>query len=154
MKLKNLGALFLMSLASIYFICPVQCAAMQEAGAKGTSHQVSIHQQHLTGTQSIDETNQSMCCQTGNQPTPSHERQEEEEGHCCFIQWESFGASEPQLASQIQKDTFSFVVLVPATPSISSISASFTAYFQLSYSPYTDPLIPQVSPRAPPFSLV
>ena len=153
MKFKNLGALFLLSLASVYFICPVQCAAIQEAGENTTSDKVSIHHQHRIGSQAVDEMNHSVCCQSGNQLSPPHERQEEEEGHCCFNQWESLGASEPQLASQIQKDTFLSVVLIPATPKISSYSVSFTAYLQLPHNPYTDPPIPQCAPRAPPFFL-
>ena len=153
MKFKNLGALFLLSLASVYFICPVQCAAIQEAGENTTSDKVSTHHQHRIGSQAVDEMNHSACCQSGNQLSPPHERQEEEEGHCCFNQWESLGASEPQLASQIQKDTFLSVVLIPATPKISSYSVSFTAYLQLPHNPYTDPPIPQCAPRAPPFFL-
>ena len=153
MKFKNLGALFLLSLASVYFICPVQCAAIQEAGENTTSDKVSTHHQHRIGSQAVDEMNHSVCCQSGNQLSPPHERQEEEEGHCCFNQWESLGASEPQLASQIQKDTFLSVVLIPATPKISSYSVSFTAYLQLPHNPYTDPPIPQCAPRAPPFFL-
>ena len=153
MKFKDLCALFLLSLASVYFICPVQCAAIQEAGENTTSDKVSTHHQHRIGSQAVDEMNQSVCCQSGNQPSPPHERQEKEEGHCCFNQWESLGASEPQLASQIQKDTFLSVVLIPATPKISSGSVSFTIYLQLPHKPYTDPPIPQHSPRAPPFFL-
>ena len=153
MKFKNLCALFLLSIASVYFICPVQCAAIGEADGHATSDKASIYQRHLTEPQSTDETNQSTCCDAEDQPTPPHERQEEGEGHCCFNRWESLGASEPQLSSQIQKDTFSFVVLIPATPRISSDSVSFTAHLQLSYKPHTDFPIPQLSPRAPPFTL-
>jgi hypothetical protein len=153
MKFKNLGALFLLSLASVYFICPVQCAAIQEAGENTTSDKVSTHHQHRIGSQAVDEMNHSVCCQSGNQLSPPHERQEEEEGHCCFNQWESLGASEPQLASQIQKDTFLSVVLIPATPKISSGSVSFTPHFYLPDNPYTNPSTLQLSPRAPPLSL-
>ena len=56
MKFKNLGALFLLSLASIYFICPVQCAAIPYAGADATSDTVSVHQQHQIDPQTVDET--------------------------------------------------------------------------------------------------
>ena len=153
MRLKNLGAFFLLSLASVYFICPVQCAVIQEVGDNTRSYKASSHHQHRIGSQTVDEMNQSACCQSENQPAPSHERQEEEEGHCCFNQWESLGSSEPQLPLQIQKDIFLSVVLVPTTPSISPDSVSFTAYLQLSYNPYTNPLIPQPAPRAPPFLL-
>ena len=153
MKFKNLCALFLLSIASVYLICPVQCEVIREAGETTPSDQISIHQRHLTRTQTADETNQSTCCNTENQPTPPYEKRENKEGHCCFDRWESLGTSEPQLASQIQKDTFSFVVLIPSTPKISSESATFTFHFQFSYTPYTDSPIPQLSPRAPPFSL-
>lgn len=153
MKFKNLGALFLLALVSIYFICPVQCAAIQEAGENTAVNKASSHHQHRIGSHTVDEVNQSPCCQSENQPAPPHERQEEEEGHCCFNQWESLGASEPQLALQIQRDTFLSVVLIPATLSISSDSVSFTAYLQPTHKPYTDPPVPQFSPRAPPFFL-
>ena len=153
MKFKNLGALFLLSLASIYFICPVQCAAIQEAGENTASDELPSHHQHRIGSQTVDDTNQSTCCRSENQPTPTHENRGDEKGHCCFIQWESFGASEPQLALQIQKDTFSLVVLIPIIPRISSDSVSFTTYLQLPYKPYTDPPSPQLYPRAPPFFL-
>ena len=152
MKLKNLGALFLLSLASIYFVCPVQCAAIAEPGGHTPSDTVLSHQQHRIGAQTVDKTNPSACCQSENEPSSPQERQEEE-GHCCFEQWESLGASEPQLALQIQKDTFLSVALIPATPRISSDSVSFTVYLQSPHKPYTDLLAPQLSPRAPPFFL-
>ena len=148
MKFKNLGTLFLLSLVSVYFICPVQCAATLKA-----SDRVSTHHQHRIDSQTVDEANQSTCCRSENQPSSSNERRDEEEGHCCFYQWDSLGASEPQLAAQIQRDTFSFVVLIPATPRIPSDSVSFTSYLRLPHKPYTDPSIPQLSPRAPPFFL-
>lgn len=153
MKLKNLGALFLLSLASIYFICPVQCAATPETAGITGFDKASSHQQHRIGSQTVDETNSSACCQSENVPPPTKESHRDEEGHCCFNQWEVFGASEPQLASHIQKATVSFVVLIPTTPRIASDSVSFTAYLQLPYKPYTNPPIPQLSPRAPPFFL-
>ncbi len=153
MKFKNLCALFLLSIASVYFICPIQCAAIRETSESATSDQISIHQQHLTGTQTTDETNQSTCCQPENQPPSSHEHQGDEGGHCCFSRWESLGASEPQLVSQIQRDKFSFVLLIPATPKISSGSVPFTTYLYFPYTPYTDPPTLQFSPRAPPFLL-
>ena len=154
MKFKNLCALFLLSLASVYFICPIQCTAIQETGENTASDTVMGHQQHRMGSQAAGEVNQSACCQSENQPTPTHESHGEGEGHCCFNQWESLGASEPQFASQIQNDTtFSCVVLIPTTPRISSDSASFTAYLQRPHKLHTDPLIPQLSPRAPPFFL-
>ena len=87
MKLKNLGVLFLLSLVSVYFICPVQCAVIQEVGENPRSYKASSHHQHRIGSQTVDEMNQSACCRSENQPAPSHERQEEEEGHCCFNQW-------------------------------------------------------------------
>ena len=151
MKFKNLCALFLLSLASVYFICPVQCTALQEAGENTSSDKVSTHHQHRIGSQAADEMSQSMCCQSGNQPSPPHERQEEEEGHCCFSQWESLGTSEPQLPTQVHKNTFLVVVLIPTTPKICSRAISFTLDFQHSYNPYIDSPIPQLSPRAPPF---
>ena len=153
MKFKNLGALLLLSLASVYFICPVQCAAIREAGEGTVSDTVMGHQQHRVGSQTVDETNQSACCQSENQPNPPHENHGDEEGHCCFNRWESLGSSEPQLASQIHKYTFSFVVLIPTTLKISSCSISFLPHFQHSYNPYTDLPTLQLSPRAPPFSL-
>ena len=152
MKFKNLGALFLLSLASIYFVCPVQCAATAEPGGDTSSAKISSHHPHRIGVQPVDETNPSACCRSENEPSAPQERQEEE-GHCCFNQWESFAASEPQLALQIQKDTSLSVVLVPETPRISSDSVSFTVYLQLPPNPYTHLPIPQLSPRAPPFFL-
>ena len=153
MKFKNLCALFLLSLASVYFICPIQCAAIQEAGENTASDEVSSHHQHRIGSQAVDRTNQSSCCESETQPALPHERQEEEEGYCCFNQWESLGTSEPQLASQIQKDTFLSLVLIPTTPRVSFDSVSFTAYLQPPHDPCTDSLLPQLSPRAPPFFL-
>ena len=153
MKFKNFCAFFLLSLASVYFICPVQCTVIQGAGEDTGSDTVSSHHQHRIGSQAVGETSQSICCQSENQPSPSRERQEEEQGHCCLNQWDSLGASEPQVALQIQKDTFSLVVLISSTPQISADSISFTAYLQFPHKPHTDSPIPQLSPRAPPFFL-
>ncbi len=154
MKLKNLGALFLLSLASIYFICPVQCAAIPEVDGHTGSDKASSHHQHRIDSQTADETKPATCCESGNEPPAPHENREDGEGHCCLNQWDSLGSSEPQVALQIQKDTFSLVVLIPTTPRISSDLVPFTAYLQLPYKPYTNPPIPQLSPRAPPFFLV
>ena len=154
MKYKNLYTLFLLSIASVYFICPVQCTVLGETGENATSDKVSSHQQHRIDSHTTDDTSQSTCCNTENQPSPSHDSQEEGEGHCCFSRWESLGASEPQLVSQIEKDKFSFVILIPVTPKISSSSVSFNPHLQLPYNPYTDPPTSQLSPRAPPFPLV
>ena len=152
MKFKNLGALFLLSLASIYFVCPVQCAATAESGVNTPSHTISSHHPHRIGAQTVDKANPSACCRSENEPSAPQERQEEE-GHCCFNQWESFAASEPQLALQIQKDTFFSVVLIPTAPSISHDSVSYTVYLQLPHKLYTNLPLPQLSPRAPPFFL-
>ena len=153
MKFKNLGALFLLSLASIYFICPVQCAASPEAGGAIESIKVLSHQQHRIDSQTVGATNPAACCDPESQPTPPHQNHRADEGHCCLNQWESLGTSEPQLALHIQKDTCSLVVLIPTTPEICSGAISFIYDFQHSYNPYTYPPIPQLSPRAPPFSL-
>ena len=152
MKFKNLGALFLLSLASIYFICPVQCAATAELGGDTLSAKISSHQQHRIGAQTVDETNPSACCRSENEPSGPQERQDEE-GHCCFNQWESLGLSEPQPPLQIQKATVSLVLLIPTAPRFSADSVFFATSLQLPYKPYTDPPIPQLSPRAPPFFL-
>ena len=152
MKFKNLCALFLLSIASVYFICPVQCTAIREVDGHTPSDTTSIYQRHLSAPQTTLETTQSTCCSTDDE-SPTHENREEREQHCCFNRWESLGDSEPQLSTQVQKDTFSSVVLVPATPKVCSIFGSATAHLQLSYNPYTVPLTPQRSPRAPPFSL-
>ena len=153
MKFKNLCALFLLSIASVYFICPVQCTAIQGAGEDTISNKVLGHHQQPVGSQTADETNQSTCCDAGDQSASSHESQEKGEGHCCFNRWESLGASEPQVVLQIQKSTFSFVVLIPAVPRISFGFVSYTSHLQLPYNLYTDSPLPQLSPRAPPLFL-
>lgn len=153
MKFKNLGALFLLSLASIYFICPVQCVAIPEADGHTGSDKDLSHHQHRIDSQTVNKTNPATCCESGNEASAPHENRGDGEGHCCLNQWDSLGSSEPQVALQIQKDTFSLVVSIPTTPRISSDLVSFTAYLQLPHKPHTDPPIPQLSPRAPPFFL-
>ena len=147
MRFKNFCAVFLLSIASVYFVCPVQCAAIGEADTG------ILHQRDLTDSESRVNEPESSCCNTKDQSVPTHENREERGQHCCFNRWESLGDSEPQLSSPIQKATFSSVLLVPVTPRISSISVSFNAHLQHSYNPYTDPPPPQQSPRAPPFLL-
>ena len=151
MKFKKLCALFLLSIASIYFICPVLCAAIKETGEGTTSDKASSCQQQPTGSPTVDEIDRSTCCQDENEPTSPHENHGEEGGNCCFSRWESLESSEPQLASHLQKNTFLSVFLILATPRISSDSVSFTVYLQFSHKPYTDPSLLQLSPRAPPF---
>ena len=153
MNFKNFCALFLLSIASVYFICPVQCAAIGEVDGHTPADTTSIYQQHLSEPKTTLEATQSTCCSAEDGSTSTRENREEREQHCCFTRWESLGDSEPQLSTQVQKDTFSSVVLVPATPKVCSIAGSATAYLQLPYNPYTVPLTPQRSPRAPPFSL-
>lgn len=151
MKFKNFCAVFLLSIASVYFICPVQCVAIGEGDA--ASDTGTLHQHYLTASESAVDETEPTCCSTKDQSVPTHENREERAQHCCFTRWESLGDSEPQLSAPIQKATFSSVLLVPVTPRISSISVSFNTHLQLSYNPYTDPPPPQRSPRAPPFFL-
>ena len=151
MRLKNLGALVLLSLASIYFICPVQCVAIPEADGHIGSDKNSSHHQHRIDSQTVDKTKPATCCESGNELPAPHDNRGDGEGHCCLNQWDSLGSSEPQVTLQIQKDTFSLVVLTSSTPQISAASVSFTAYLQLPHEPYTDLPIPQLPPRAPPF---
>ena len=153
MKFKNLCALFLLSIASVYFICPVQCTAIQGTDKDALSDKILGHHRPPIGSQTADETSQSICCDARNQSAHSDESQDTGEGHCCFNRWESLGASEPQVVLQIQKSIFSFVVLIPAAPRISSVSVSFTSHLQLPYNLYTDPPTLQLCPRAPPFTL-
>ena len=153
MKFKNFCAVFLLSIASVYFICPVQCAAIGEEDGHAAADTGTLHQRYLTESEGTVDEPESTCCNTKDQSVPTHENREEREQHCCFNRWESLGDSEPQLSSPIQKATFSSVLLVPVVPRISSIFVSFNARLQLSYNPYTDPPTPQRSPRAPPFFL-
>ncbi len=153
MQLKNLCALFLLSVASVYFICPVQCTGMPGVAESAAFRTTSIYQQYLLEPLTPNEMSSSTCCETEDLPSPTHERQGDIEGHCCFDRWESLGMSEPQFTSQVQKGTSSFVVLIPVTSTISSGSISFALHFRLPYNPYTDPPALQLSPRAPPFVL-
>ena len=153
MRLKNLCALFLLLIGSVYFICPVQCAAVGEVDGHAASDTTSLYQLHLTAPQSADEATGSTCCSREDQPAPTHDSREEREQHCCFNRWEALGDSEPQSTSQIQNGTYSSVLLVPTTPKISSSSVFLTALLQLSLNPYTNPPPPSCSPRAPPFFL-
>ena len=153
MKFKNLCALFLFLIGAIYFICPVQCTAIGEVNGHTASNTASIYQRHLTAPQSTVEATRSTCCSSEDQSVPTHDGREEREQHCCFDRWESVGDSEPQPTSQIQKGTYSAVLLVPTTPRISSGSVFLTALFQLSRNPYTDPPPSSCAPRAPPFFL-
>ena len=153
MRFKNLCALFLLLIASVYFICPVQCAAIGEADGHAASNTASIYQQHLTAPQPTAEVTESTCCTREDQSSPTHDGREEREQHCCFNRWESLGDSEPQPSSQIQKSTNSSVLLVPTTPRLSSNSVFLTAVLQRSLNPYTDTPTPPCSPRAPPFFL-
>lgn len=152
MKLKNLGVLLLLSLTSVYFICPVQCAAIREVGVGSVVDKVMGHHHHQMGSQAAGETNESACCQSENRPSPSRAPQDEGQGHCCFDRWELLGTLELQSVLQIQKETFSLVVLHPTPFEIVSRSISFTVHLQYPHTPYTVPSIPQCSPRSPPFS--
>ena len=153
MRLKNLCALFLLLMGSVYFICPVQCAAVEEVDGHAASNTASIYQRYLTEPQSTIEDTESTCCSNEGESADTHESREQKGQHCCFTRWESLGDSEPQLPSQIQKTTYLFVVLVPATSRICSISLFLTGHLQVAYSPYTNPSISQQLPRAPPFIL-
>ena len=153
MRFKNLCALFLLLIGSVYFICPIQCAAIGEVDGHAASNTTSLYQLHLTAPQSAGEATGSTCCSREDQSASTNDSREEREQHCCFNRWEALGDSEPQPTSQIQKGTYSFVLLVLTTPRISSNSIFLTALLQLALNPYTDPPPPPCSPRAPPFFL-
>lgn len=153
MRFKNLCAFFVLLIGSVYFICPVQCVAIGEVDGHAASNTASIYQRYLTASQSTVEATGSTCCSREDQSAPTHDSREKREQHCCFNRWEALEDSEPQSTSQIQKGTYSSVLLVPTTPRISSSSVFLTALLQLSLNPYTDPPPPPCSPRAPPFFL-
>ena len=154
MKFKDVYALVLLSISSVYFLCPVLCPALREADCgDAESDKASIYRQSLTLSQTTAETDNPTCCHAENQPVRPHESQNDGDDNCCLNRWELLGASEPQLVSQIQKGKFSFVALIPAIPKISSDSVSFTSYLQFAYKPYKDSPTQQISPRAPPFPL-
>ena len=153
MKFKNLCAFFLLLIASVYFICPVQCAAIGEVDGHAASNTPSIYQRYLTAPQSTADATESTCCSSEDRSAPTHGSREDRGQHCCFNRWESLEDSEPQPSSQIQKGTYSSAFLVPTRPRISSSSVFLTALLQLSLNPYTDPPPPPCSPRAPPFFL-
>ena len=152
MKLKNLGTLFLLSLASIYFVCPVQCAAIAEPGR--TLHLIRfrvITHIGLAHKPLVKRTRRLAVGLKMNHPLPKKAKRRKD--IVASASGNRLEQVNPKLALQIQKDTFLLVVLIPATPRFFSDSVFYATYFQLPYKPYTDPSLPQLSPRAPPLFL-
>ena len=154
MKPKSTVILLLLSIFSVYFLCPVLCPSLgtQTCSASAVSQPQN---QWVTAASQISETqsNGSTCCRTKKSETTPGNDPGEEDGNCCFDHLGIFKTSEYQRTSQTLEQSFKSVAVIASSVEINTFPAHSTVVLDRHLDSSLDPPSYQISPRAPPFSL-
>ena len=154
MTVKTAVILLLVSIFSVYFLCPVLCPALQaENCSVSTADQAGSHRLDFALPTSETHSSGSTCCPTENKGAAPDESPEKSDDNCCLDRLELLKASEVNSSSPTPDKLPSFNTLIPARSAIPTLSTSFVPHFQLSPHSSLDPPHYQISPRAPPFFL-
>ena len=154
MKSKTTVVLLLLSIFSVYFLCPVLCSlpGTRTCGAS-TAEQTKSQAMVSVSQYSEIRSSSSPCCRTKKSETTPDDHSDEEKGNCCPDHLGILKASEYQRSSQTSHKSSPLVaVIIPllAFP----VSSTHSAIVLNSYpNPVPDPPSHQISPRAPPFFL-
>ena len=153
MKFKTTVVLLLLSIISVYFLCPVLCPLIGTQTC-GVSNAEQPKSQETASVEQFSEhhASSSTCCRTKKSDTTPGDHSNEEKDNCCLDHLGILKAREYQRFPQtVEKSLPSFGAIVPrlTIPVFSTNSA-------VVLNPYLDPILDstsyQISPRAPPFS--
>ena len=154
MNSKTTIVLLLLSIFSVYFLCPVLCPSLeiQTCSVYAVSqpqNQVVAAASQFSETQS----NSSTCCRSEKSETTPGNDPGEENDTCCFDHLEIFKTIEYQRASQSLEQPISSVAVISSFET-NTFPAHSTVVLDRYPVPILDSPTYQISPRAPPFTLV
>ena len=154
MKLKTTVILLLLSIFSVYFLCPVLCPSLGVQTCSVSAVSQPENQGIASGSQ-LSETrpNSSTCCRTKKSETTSDNAPGEQNDNCCFDHLGIFKTSEHQRTSQTSEKSFPSVAVIASSVEINIFPAHSTVVLDRYPVPTSGPPSCQISPRAPPFFL-
>lgn len=154
MKLRTSVILLLLSIFSVYFLCPVLCSSVRTESCS-VSTVVQPKSQGIATDSQFSETHSSSstCCRTEkNEPTPDNIPGERND-NCCLDHLGILTGSEYQRSSQSLEKSLPLVAVI--TPRFEG--PAFYTHAAVILNRYPDSILDlpsyQISPRAPPFSL-
>ena len=154
MKLKTTVILLLLSIFSVYFLCPVLCPSLgiQTCSVFAVSQPTN---QWIDSVSQLSETrsNSSTCCRTKKSETTPDNASGEENDNCCFDHLGILKTSEHQRTSQTFEKSLPSVAVIASCLEIPSFSTYSTLVLDRHPVPSLNPSSYQISPRAPPFFL-
>ncbi|MDE0041091.1 MAG: hypothetical protein OXT74_03595 [Candidatus Poribacteria bacterium] len=154
MKLKTSVILLLLSIFSVYFLCPVLCPTLRAESCSVFIIGQSESQVTVSVSQGADtHSSESTCCRTGNRKTTPDGDTDEGNDNCCFDHLGIFKTSEYQRTFQTLEQPFPSVAVIAFSVEINTFPAHFTVVLDRHLDSTLDPPSYQISPRAPPFSL-
>ena len=154
MNPKTTVILLLLSIFSVYFLCPVLCPSL----GTQTCSVFTVSQPKNQGIASVSQfsethSSSSTCCRTRNRETTPDNDSDDRNDNCCFDHLGILKASEYQRFSQTLERSLPLVAVIIPRLAIPVFSAHSTVALNRYPVPILDPPSYQISPRAPPFSL-
>lgn len=154
MNSKTTVVLLLLSIFSVYFLCPVLCPLIGTQTC-GVSNAEQSKSQGIASVWQPSEhhASRSTCCRTKKSETTPDDHSGEENDNCCFDHLGIFKTSEYQRTSQTSEQSLPSVAVIISCIEINTFPAHSTVGLDRYLDPSLDPPSYQISPRAPPFSL-
>ena len=154
MKLRTTVILLLLSIFSVYFLCPVFCSLVRTESCS-VSTAVQPKSQGIASDSQFSETHSSSstCCRTEKyEPTPDNIPSEGND-NCCLDHLGILTGSEYQRFSQTLEKSLPIVAIITPRLEVPSFYTHSTVVLDRYPDSILDPPSYQISPRAPPFSL-
>ena len=154
MNPKTTVILLLLSIFSVYFLCPVLCPSL----GTQTCSVFTVSQPKNQGIASVSQfsethSSSSTCCRTRNRETTPDNDSDDRNDNCCFDHLGILKASEYQRFSQTLEKSLSSVAVIASCLEVRTFFTYSTTVLGCYAVPILDPPSYQISPRAPPFSL-
>ena len=154
MNPKTTVILLLLSIFSVYFLCPVLCPSL----GTQTCSVFTVSQPKNQGIASVSQfsethSSSSTCCRTRNRETTPDNDSDERNDTCCFDHLGILKASEYQRFSQTLERSLPLVAVIASCLEVRTFFTYSTTVLGCYAVPILDPPSYQIFPRAPPFSL-
>ena len=154
MNSKTTVVLLLLSIFSVYFLCPVLCPAIGTQTC-GASNAEQLKSQGIAAVWQPSEhhASSSTCCRTKKSETTPGDHSGEEKDNCCLDHFGILKAREYQRFSHTVEKSLPLVAAIVPRLTIPVFSTNSTVVVNPYPNPIPDSTSYQISPRAPPFSV-
>lgn len=154
MKITTPVVLLLLSVFSVYFLCPVLCPSLESRSCSV----LAVSQPQNQGVAAVSQlseiySNSLTCCRTKTSETSPNRAPREENDNCCFDHLEIFKTSQHPRTSQTLEQSVPSVAVIATCIEINAFPTHSTVSLDRYLDFTLDPPSYQISPRAPPFSL-